>query len=51
MPELPNLQVFSQNLDKELSGKKLEKLTIVNDSKLKVPEKEFKKSLENREFL
>jgi len=48
MPELPDLQVFSRNLQKELSGKKLEKLTIVNKSKIKVPENEFKKSLEKQ---
>lgn len=43
MPELPDLEVFSRNLHKILSGKTLEKLNIVNDSKLRVPEKEFKK--------
>ena len=29
MPELPDLQVFSINLDKEFSGKKLKKLTVI----------------------
>jgi formamidopyrimidine-DNA glycosylase len=42
MPELPDLQVFSRNLDKKLAGKKLEKVTIVNDSKLKQPASKFK---------
>src|SRR6186997_1211199 len=42
MPELPDLQVFSRNLNKELAGKVLEKIKIVNKSKLKVPEKDFK---------
>ena len=50
MPELPDLQVFSQNLDKELAGKKLEHLTILNKSKLKAPEKDFKKNLEKQEL-
>ena len=35
MPELPDLQVFSRNLDKQLRGKQLKKLNMVNTSKLK----------------
>ncbi len=50
MPELPDLQVFSHNLDKELAGKKLEHLIILNKSKLKTPEKDFKKNLEKQEL-
>ena len=50
MPELPDLQVFSRNLNKELSGKKLEKVTVVNKSKLKGTEKELKTSLENQKL-
>jgi formamidopyrimidine-DNA glycosylase len=46
MPELPDLQVFSRNLDKQLSGKKLKKLTVVNKSKLKTSPASLKKSLE-----
>ena len=42
MPELPDLQVFSRNLEKELAGKKVKKLTIVNDRKLKQPASKFK---------
>jgi formamidopyrimidine-DNA glycosylase len=48
MPELPDLQVFSNNLDKKLSGKKLETIEIKNSSKLKISEKEIKKTLENQ---
>jgi formamidopyrimidine-DNA glycosylase len=48
MPELPDLQVFSRNLDRELKGKKLEAITVRNKKKLKVPEKELKKSLEGQ---
>ena len=48
MPELPDLQVFSNNLDKKLSGKKLETIEIKNTSKLKTSEKETKKALDNQ---
>lgn len=50
MPELPDLEAFSLNLQKELSGKRLQKLTAVNKSKLKIPEKELKSTLENQEL-
>jgi formamidopyrimidine-DNA glycosylase len=50
MPELPDLQVFSRNLQKKLSGKKLKRLKVVNRSKLKVPEKKLKTSLEKQEL-
>lgn len=46
MPELPDLQVFSKNLTRELSGKKLLKLTVVEDRKLKTPKAKLKKALE-----
>ncbi|HYK57066.1 MAG TPA: DNA-formamidopyrimidine glycosylase family protein [Flavisolibacter sp.] len=42
MPELPDLQVFSHNLDKKLAGKKVKKVTVVNDSKIKQPVAKFK---------
>jgi formamidopyrimidine-DNA glycosylase len=42
MPELPDLQVFSSNLDKALAGKKLKKITIENKKKLKNDVAEFK---------
>ncbi len=50
MPELPDLEMFSRNLNKKLSGKTLEKFTVINDSKLKAPEKEFKKNLEKQKL-
>ena len=50
MPELPDLQVFSQNLQKKLAGKKLTKLVITEKSKLKVPVSKIKKSLENQKL-
>ena len=48
MPELPDLQAFSYNLNKHLAGKKLKKLTIVNKKKIKSPESAFKKALEKQ---
>jgi formamidopyrimidine-DNA glycosylase len=48
MPELPDLHVFSQNLLKKLRGKKLEKLVLVNKSKLKSPAAKVKKAVEGQ---
>ncbi|WP_432711751.1 DNA-formamidopyrimidine glycosylase family protein [Pedobacter sp.] len=45
MPELPDLQVFSKNLNKELAGKKLQQLTVVVPKKLNVPEKQLQEAL------
>jgi formamidopyrimidine-DNA glycosylase len=42
MPELPDLQVFSRNLDKELSGKTLKKVTLVKRNRIKQPASQFK---------
>ena len=50
MPELPDLQVFSRNLDKRLAGKKLEKITVVNDSKLKTTTATLRKELEGEKL-
>lgn len=50
MPELPDLQVFSQNLDKKLSGKTLKKITVVNSKKLKTPAAKLKKALEKQQL-
>ncbi len=46
MPELPDLQAFSQNLSRKLAGKKVEKLHALYRRKLKTSEKEFKQSIE-----
>jgi formamidopyrimidine-DNA glycosylase len=48
MPELPDLQVFSRNLDRELRGKNLEKISVPFKKKLNVSEKELKTSLEGQ---
>lgn len=50
MPELPDLQVFSYNLNKKLAGKTLKKVTIVNDKKSKSSASAFKKALEKRKL-
>jgi len=50
MPELPDLQVFSKNLTKQLVGKKLQKVTVVNKKKLKTPEAKLKKAIEKQQL-
>jgi formamidopyrimidine-DNA glycosylase len=45
MPELPDLQVFSRNLQKLFKGKTLEKLTIENGKHLKITAAAFNKAL------
>jgi len=45
MPELPDLQAFSRNLTKKLSGRKLEKLHAIHTKKLKTTEKELQRAL------
>ena len=46
MPELPDLEVFSRNLNKQLSGKQVKEIEILNPKKLSVPVKEFHQALE-----
>lgn len=48
MPELPDLEVFSKNLDKEFSGKTLKHVNVKVDSKLNVPVKELQKQLQGQ---
>jgi formamidopyrimidine-DNA glycosylase len=48
MPELPDLQVFSQNLDRELKGKKVKEIEVPNSKKLNVPVKELQETLEGK---
>jgi formamidopyrimidine-DNA glycosylase len=50
MPELPDLQVFSGNLNKKLSGKKVQKLTIAKRKKTKPPATALKKAIINKEI-
>jgi formamidopyrimidine-DNA glycosylase len=51
MPELPDLQVFSRNLNKALKGKTLEKIRVVNGSRLKVNASALNKGLAGRKLL
>lgn len=46
MPELPDLNVFAKNLDKELAGKRVEEIDVKNKSKLKASVSEVKKEIE-----
>src|SRR4051794_11211144 len=51
MPELPDLQVFSRNLNKELAGKKVKTITVVNKKKLKTPPEKLRKSIEGAKLM
>lgn len=46
MPELPDLQVFSRNLNKRFAGKKLKEIVVHVDRRLKVSVTELKKQLQ-----
>lgn len=46
MPELPDLNVFSRNLNRRLKGKKLDKVRVGKKSRLKVPVSQLKKAVE-----
>jgi formamidopyrimidine-DNA glycosylase len=48
MPELPDLQVFSSNLDKKLSGKAVKEVKVVNEQNLKASVADLKKSIEGQ---
>lgn len=50
MPELPDLQAFSRNLNKMLAGKTLEKINVTVAGKLNVSVKELKSSLEKQKL-
>ncbi|QJB33219.1 Fpg/Nei family DNA glycosylase [Chitinophaga oryzae] len=48
MPELPDLNVFSHNLEKTLLHKQLETIDVLVKKKLRTPEKELKAALEGQ---
>jgi len=50
MPELPDLQVFSQSLTKVLKDRKLIKINVIQDKKLNVTVKELTKALEGQQL-
>jgi formamidopyrimidine-DNA glycosylase len=45
MPELPDLQVFASNLQKQLAGKKLEKIDVIKKPNVNVSSSKLKKAL------
>ena len=51
MPEIPDIEVFSRNLNTLLTGKKLTQLKIVNGKKLKDNPTELSKALEGQKIL
>jgi len=50
MPELPDLQAFSHNLNKKLAGKTVKEVVIVNAKKLNVSHNELKDTLEGQKL-
>lgn len=48
MPELPDLEVFSHNLDRQLSGVQLTEITVKNQKKVNVPAKELNETLQKQ---
>jgi len=50
MPELPDLEIFSRNLDQRLSGKELKEITVKNSKKINVPAQELKSVLEKQKL-
>ena len=51
MPELPDLQVFSQNLTETYVGKTLKQISVPNARKLNVPVSKLKSSLKNQKLV
>lgn len=50
MPELPDLEVFAANLEKQFKNKTLEKLEVTVHKKLNVSEQELKAALEGHQL-
>jgi formamidopyrimidine-DNA glycosylase len=48
MPELPDLEVFSHNLNKKLAGKKIKKVTVLQTKKLNVSAATLQKQLQKK---
>lgn len=51
MPELPDIQVFANNLNKKLSRKEVTKVKVVNGKKLKDKPKEIATALEGKKIV
>jgi len=51
MPEIPDLNIFSRNLAKQLVGKKLSKIEVLVPRRLKVSEAELKEAFEGETLI
>lgn len=50
MPEIPDLNIFCRNLTKKLTGKKMERISIINPRKLKTPESIMQEALDGQKL-
>jgi formamidopyrimidine-DNA glycosylase len=50
MPEIPDLNIFSKNLAKRLTGKTMTQITVLIPRKLKIPEADLKKALDGQKL-
>jgi formamidopyrimidine-DNA glycosylase len=50
MPELPDLQVFSKNLNKDLAGRKLKTIEVTKGAKVNVSTQVLKQKFENQKL-
>jgi formamidopyrimidine-DNA glycosylase len=50
MPELPDLQAFSQNLDKKLASKTVKQIAVINAKKLNVTHSQLQDTLESQKL-
>lgn len=50
MPELPDLEVFSRNLNSKLKGKQVKEVIVRNSKKLQVPAEELQKAIEGQKI-
>lgn len=50
MPELPDLEVFSLNLNKKLAGRKLDNINILKNARKNLPSARIKKALEKQKL-
>ena len=50
MPELPDLEIFSHNLDQQLSGRQLKEIIVKNSKRLNVPVTALQEALEKQKL-
>jgi formamidopyrimidine-DNA glycosylase len=51
MPEIPNLNIFSSNVDKRLIGKALAEIHILISRRQKIPEADFKTAFQGQKLI